>query len=170
MKKVLLAIDGMTPDRKAFSYAVALCQRIRAELSIFQIIRPRFYREYGKKIRKKGLLARKFVEGSMVAATFAEAGEHEIANEIMAQARNNIEQLLPESERAAISCHMTIRSGCLGEEIVRYVNEHRDVVLTVYDTAPAEKLEGGVVAKQGDNPSKIKEHLSIPLVVVRSEG
>ncbi|MDH3567158.1 MAG: universal stress protein, partial [Desulfobacteraceae bacterium] len=79
MEKVLLAIDGMTPDRKAFRYAVALCKRIRAELSIFQIIRPQYYREYKKKILKKGLFARTFVEGSMVAATFAEAGEHETA-------------------------------------------------------------------------------------------
>ncbi|MBW2197633.1 MAG: universal stress protein, partial [Deltaproteobacteria bacterium] len=52
MEKVLLAIDGMTPDRKAFRYAIALCKRIRAELSIFQIIRPQYYREYKKKIRK----------------------------------------------------------------------------------------------------------------------
>ena len=88
----------------------------------------------------------------------------------MAQANKNMERLLPESERAGISCDMILKSGCPGEEIVRYVNEHRDVVLTVYDTARAEELERGGLAEKGDNPSEIKEHLSIPLVVVRSEG
>ena len=39
MIKKLLAIDGITPDKKAFNYAVELCTRIKAELNILQIIR-----------------------------------------------------------------------------------------------------------------------------------
>ena len=82
MEKVLLAIDGMIPEQKAFRYAVALCKRIKAELGIFQIIRPQYYREYKKKIRNKASIAKKFFEGSMMAATFAEAGEFDTAKEI----------------------------------------------------------------------------------------
>jgi hypothetical protein len=49
-------------------------------------------------------------------------------------------------------------------------NEHRDVVLTIYDTAQAENSESGILAEDGDEPSDIKQHLSIPLVVIRTEA
>jgi predicted SpoU family rRNA methylase len=93
-----------------------------------------------------------------------------MAAELMAQARKNMQQLFPESERAGIQCHLTMRSGCPGEEIVRYVNENRNVVLTIYDTAPEENSERGILAEYGDEPSDIKEQLSIPLVVIRNEA
>jgi nucleotide-binding universal stress UspA family protein len=170
MQKVLLAVDGIKPTEKVFRYAVELCQRLRADLRVVQVIRPGQYSEYLKKVRKGAHRAKRFIENSMMAATFAEAGEHEMATEIMSQARKNIQKLFPESERAGISCHMTMRSGCPGEEIVRYVNEHRDVVLTIYDTAQAENSESGILAEDGDEPSDIKQHLSIPLVVIRTEA
>jgi nucleotide-binding universal stress UspA family protein len=170
MQKVLLAVDGIKPTEKVFRYAIELCQRLSAELRVVQVIRPAQYSQYLKKARNGAIRARRFIENSMVAATFAEAGEHEMATEIMAQARKNIQKLLPQSQRAGISCHMTMRSGCPGEEIVRYVNEHRDVVLTIYDTAPEENSERGIFAECGDEPSDIKEQLSIPLVVIRNEA
>jgi len=168
MKKVLLAIDGMTPDRKAFRYAVALCERIRAELSIFQIIRPQYYREYKKKIRKKGLLARKFVEGSMVAATFAEAGEHETALDIMAEASKEIKHLLSESERSGVHCHFSIKSGNPEKEIVDYVNDHRDVVLTIYDVSDQDVNRTANNSKKKNELAKITKGLSVPLVTVHT--
>jgi len=170
MQKVLLAVDGIKPTAKVFRYTVDLCQRMCAELRVVEVIRPGQCGQYLKKLRKGAHQAKRFIENSMVAATFAEAGEDEIAMEIMAQARNNIEQLMPESERTRISCHMTMRSGDPGEEIVRYVREHRDVVLTVYDRAQAEDSERGGWADQRDEPWDIGQHLSIPLVVVRNEG
>lgn len=168
MKKVLLAIDGMTPDQKAFRYAVALCQRIRAELSVFQIIRPQFYREYGKKIRKKGLLARKFVEGSMMAATFAEAGEHETALNIMAEASEEIRRLLRESEEAGVHCHFSIKSGKPDREIVNYVNDHRDVVLTIYDVSDPDVKRDANTKKKKKAFAEMTKRLSVPLVTVHT--
>ena len=38
MEKVLLAIDGIYPNRKILEYAVDLCKRIKAELNILQVI------------------------------------------------------------------------------------------------------------------------------------
>ena len=102
MQKVLLAIDGISPDHKIFDYAVQLCKRIKAELSVFQVINPRKYNEYLKTIRKSAGFARKYFENTMVAATFAEAGEHETAKEIMSAALENINRLLPESEKAGV--------------------------------------------------------------------
>ena len=168
MKKVLLAIDGMMPNRKAFRYAVALCKRIRAELSIFQIIRPQYYREYKKKIRKKGLFARKFVEGSMVAATFAEAGEHETALDIMAEVSKEIRRLLQESKEAGVHCHFSITSGNPEKEIVNYVNDHRNVVLTIYDVSDHDVNEANNISRKKNALAKITKGLSVPLVMVQN--
>jgi len=166
MKQVLLTIDGMTPDQKAFHYAVALCKRIRAELSIFQIIRPRYYRKSIEKIRKNAFLAKKFMEGSMVAATFAEAGEHETALDIMAEASKEIKHLLSESEKSGVHCHFSIKSGDPEKEIVKYVNDHRDVILTIYD---AFDVNGTVdISEKKSTLAKIKRNLSVPLVTVHS--
>ena len=168
MEKVLLAIDGMTPDQKAFRYAIALCKRIRAELSIFQIIRPQYYREYKKKIRKKGLFARKFVEGSMVAATFAEAGEHETALDIMAEVSKEIRRLLQESEEAGVHCHFSITSGNPEKEIIDYVNDHRNVVLTIYDVSDQCADQNANISKKKISLAKITKGLSVPLVTVHT--
>jgi nucleotide-binding universal stress UspA family protein len=168
MEKVLLAIDGMTPDRKAFRYAIALCKRIRAELSIFQIIRPQYYREYKKKIRKKGLFVRKFVEGSMVAATFAEAGEHETALDIMAEVSKEIRRLLQESEEAGVHCHFSITSGNPEKEIIDYVNDHRNVVLTIYDVSNQSADQNANISKKKNSLAKITKGLSVPLVTVHT--
>jgi nucleotide-binding universal stress UspA family protein len=168
MEKVLLAIDGMTPNRKLFRYAVALCKRIRAELSIFQIIRPQYYREYKKKIRKKGLLARKFLEGSMMAATFAEAGEHETALDIMADASKEIRRLLQESEEAGVHCHFSMKSGNPEKEIVNYVNDHRDVVLTIYDVSDPDVSRTTGISIKKNALTRIRKDLSVPLVTVHT--
>jgi len=167
MEKVLLAIDGMTPDRKAFRYAIALCKRIRAELNIFQIIRPRHYREHAKKVRKTASLARRFMEGSMVAATFAEAGEHETALDIMAEASKEIRSLLQESEEAGVRCHFSITSGNPEKEIVSYVNDHRNVVLTIYDVSDQDANEAANNSKKEKSLTKIRKSLSVPLVTVQ---
>ena len=168
MEKVLLAIDGMTPDQKAFHYAIALCKRIRAELSIFQIIRPRYYHKSVEKIRKNAFLARKFMESSMVAATFAEAGEHETALDIMAEASKEIKRLLSESKKSGVHCHFSMKSGNPEKEIIDYVNEHRNVVLTIYDASNQGADQNGNVYEKEHVLAKIKKNLSIPLVTVHN--
>ena len=168
MQKVLLAIDGINPDRKVFEYAVQLCQRIKADLSIFQVINPRRYKEYLKTIRKRADNARKYIEGAMVAATFAEAGEHETAREIMSKALENINRLLPESEKAGVQCHFAVKTGNPAKEIINYVNGHRDVVLTIYDSSLEDRKGTRGVKKQQGVPRKIKQQLAVPLVIVQN--
>jgi nucleotide-binding universal stress UspA family protein len=168
MEKVLLAIDGGTPDQKAFRYAIALCKQIKAELSIFQIIRPQYYREYIKKIRKKALLARTYIEGSMVAATFAEAGEHETALDIVAEASKQIEHLLSESKKEGVHCHFSIKSGNPEKEIINYVNDHRDVVLAIFDASHQDVNRIVNVSEKKNALARIKKDLPVPLVTVHS--
>ena len=168
MKQVLLTIDGMTPDQKAFHYAVALCKRIRAELSIFQIIRPRYYRKYLEKVRKNTFLARTFIKSSMVAATFAEAGEHETALEIMDKASKEMKRLMSKSEKSGVHCHFSIKSGNPEKEIIDYVNKHRNVVLTIYDAANQNTDQNSNISEKEHLLEKIKKNLSIPLVTVHN--
>lgn len=167
MEKVLLAINGVKPSHKVFRYAVELCQRLKAELQVLQVISPGQYGEYLKKVRKGAHWAKHFIEDSMIAATFAEAGEYGTAKDIIVQARKNMNQLLPESERAGVPYHLTIKSGRPSKEIIRYVKEHRDVVLTIYDGAQDENPVRGMSVDR-DVPRKIREHMSIPLVVIKS--
>lgn len=167
MQKVLLAIDGISPDHKIFDYAVQLCKRIKAELSVFQVINPRRYNEYLKTIRKSAGFARKYFENTMVAATFAEAGEHETAKEIMSAALENINRLLPESEKAGVQCHFAVKTGNPAKEIINYVNLHRDVVLTIYDSSLEDRKGTRGVKKQQEVSRKIMQKLAVPLVVVQ---
>jgi len=133
MKKVLLAIDGMAPDKKTFHYTVQLCRRIKAELNVLQVISPKNYGRYLSEARKKAKPAIRYMEGSLMAVAFAEAGEHETAEALMSEALRNLKQLLPESEKEGVRYHLTMKAGNLKREIIRYLNEHRDVVLTIYD-------------------------------------
>jgi nucleotide-binding universal stress UspA family protein len=162
MEKVLLAIDGIAPSKKAFNYAVQLCKRIRADLNVLQIIRPKKYSKYLESARKKTNTARKYIEGSMMAAAFAETGEYETAKDMMSEALRNLKQLLPESEKAGIQCHLTMKAGNPKHAILNYLNEHRDVVLTIYDTAQDKRDQ-----LRSSRQNEIKQALSVPLVVVR---
>ena len=166
MKKILLAINGMTPGHKVFDYAVQLCQRLKAELCVLQIVEPGRHGVSFKRIVEKARKAGHFLEESMTAVTFAEAGEHETARDMMIQARKNLNELLPETAKAGIVCSVTMKAGAPGKEIIRYVHQHRDVMLTVYD-------DGGITQKNGKRPSvkqnvieEIKKQLPTPMVMM----
>jgi hypothetical protein len=169
MEKVLLAIDGINPDKKAFNYAVELCARIKAELNVLQIIRSQSINGFLGKAINSAKHAKLFFEGSMMAATFAEAGEHETADDLMNQALKNINKLMPESEKSGISCHLTIKSGNPNEEIVRFVRENKDVVVAVYDPT-SEKKQNTSDLKVKKMIQSITDALPIPLVMVQRDS
>jgi hypothetical protein len=169
MKKVLLAIDGITPDLKTFRYAVELCKRIKAELKVFQIIRPQNYKKYLKEMRQKTNYARMFIQGSMVAAAFAEAGEHESAKEIMVETSEQIKRLLSESQNQGVQCHFSMKQGSPEKEIIDYVNYHRDVVLTIYNPSDEDVDTKSVSSKKKNAITSIKEKLSVPLVIANAK-
>ncbi len=168
MKKVLLAIDGITPDQKVFDYALQLCKRIKAELNVFHIINPRNYSEYLKLVRKGTDNARSYFSSAMVAATFAEAGEHETAKEIMSAAQKSYDRLLPESKKEGVKSHFSVKSGAPDKEIVDYVNAHRDIVVAIYDAAGHENEKPKITQKKKTTPRRIRHKLAVPLVVVNS--
>jgi len=164
MRKILLAINGVKPNRKVFSYAVQLCKRLKAELIVLQVVDPGGGESRMGLIGRKTRQARKILESSLTAATFAEAGEHETAREMMIQARKQINELLPETAKAGIQCHFTMKAGPPDREIVRYTRRHRDIVLTVYDGSAAEAQGERGLSRGRDVAGIIRERLTIPVV------
>ncbi len=168
MRKILLAINGIQPNRKIFSYAVQLCQRLKAELLVLQVVDTGDDDGPLGALGRKARQARKFLENSMTAATFAEAGEHETAHAMMVQARKEINDLLPETARAGIQCHFTMKAGAPDREIVRYARRHRDIVLTVYDEAAHGPQGKGDPHGKQDIAGVIRRHLEVPVVTEHS--
>lgn len=170
MKKVLLAIDGIAPDRKVLTYAVELCKRIKAELNILQIINLRIYYNHLEKIKKRVSSTTKCFEDSMAAAAFAEAGEHVTAKEMLPDVYGNIQRMLPEKPNETIQYDLKMTGDSCEKEIVDYINNHRNVVLTIYN--PVSDLKKNDLNKKAaekrDNAvkKKIQQKLSMPLVVV----
>jgi len=169
MEKVLLAIDGVTPDKKAFHHAVELCLRIKAELNVLQIVRPQNITGCFQKMKHTASQARQLFEGSMMAATFAEAGEHETADALMTEALENIKKLLPESEKAGVPYHLTMKSGDPAEAIIKYVRAHRDVVIAVYD-AVNEKCPQPGDRKMKNALQAISKAIPVPVVLVQADA
>ncbi|MBW1895231.1 MAG: universal stress protein [Deltaproteobacteria bacterium] len=171
MEKVLLAIDGIAPDKKVLDYAVELCKRIKAELNILQLIDRRIYNNYLKKMQKGLSSAKKYFEDSMAAVAFAEAGEHETAIKLMPEALSNIKSMLPENQKEKIDYHLKMTGGNSGQEIIDYVEKNRDVVMAIYDPATdfqnKEDLHVEDTEKRNNAISKkIQRKLSVPLVVI----
>lgn len=164
MRKILLAINGIQPNQRVFSYAVQLCQRLKAELLVLQVVNTGDQGGRLGVIGRKARRAMKMLEDSMTAAAFAEAGQHETAHALMVQARKQINDLLPETDSAGIQCHFTIKVGTLEREIVRYARRHRDIVLTVYDGAASDSQEDGRIGKERDVAGAIRQLLEVPVV------
>lgn len=167
MKKVLLAIDGTAPDKKAFQYAVQLCRWIKAELSVLQVIGSGNCGSDMTTAKRKAKPVKRYVEGTLMAVTFAEAGEHETADALIGEALRNLQQLLPEFEKEGIRFHVTVKAGNLKREIIRYLREHREVVLTVYDALHRKGADAGFTKQYGSHIEAIQKVLPIPLVMIQ---
>ncbi len=154
MESVLLAIEGMYPDRTLISYAASLCRRIRAELRVLYVIDPGIYEEQMKTLRKQLHRARDSFESTMIAASFAESGEFDTAGILADKTSAKIQQLLSETDKKAVKYRVQVKPGRTGAEILKHVNQHRDIVLAICDS---KTMTTGLRTK-----------LSVPLVVCRS--
>lgn len=167
MEKILLAIDGLAPDNRIFNYALSLCKRMRAGLEILQILGPQSCKKYLKKVKQSARHTSGLFEDAMVAATFAEAGQPEMAEQLRNRAFEKLNRLIPKGEKDNIEYHLTLKSGNPDEEIVRYVNDHRNVILTIYNPAAATDQPEHASGANKDTVRQISKKLSTPLVVIR---
>jgi hypothetical protein len=101
-----------------------------------------------------------------VAVTFAEAGQHDIVEQMKKQACKNLDHLIPPPERDGIEYHLMLKPGNPDDEIVRYVCDHRDVVLTIYDDS-GDKDEPECRPEKRNKIPAIAQKLPTPLVLRR---
>ena len=174
MKKVLLAINGIVPDRKILLYVLQFSQRIKADLDVLQIVDPRTYSQSTKKIYDNVKKTQIFLETSMVASAFAEAGEEETARKVLDQTRQEISNLLQDSKDADVACQVTVKAGKPENEITSYLDRCRNVVVTFFHPVQvnARTQEGKKIAHQqmtfpAEKPPFLIPNSSIPFVVLR---
>lgn len=168
MEKVLLAVAGNTPDQKAFQYAIDLCTRTQAELKILLISAPQTLNDYLGKVKNSANQAKHFFEGSMMAATFAEEGEHTAAQQIMAESDREMTRLTMESAKVGISCQVSLQTGNPRDEIVRYVRENKDVAIAIYDDG-AENTGNLPKPTKRQSLKSIAKALPIPIVTIQKQ-
>ncbi len=167
MKTILLAVDGMTAHKNALDYAIGLCDPVRAGLDILQIIRPKGCSTGLSKFKKRIYRARDFMEDTMVTATYAQAGTPELADTLRATAERRLKRLIPPDIDATVDYHCKIT--CEDPDVVlkRYVEEHRNIILAIYDS-----LRFGRKAASNQEPARglvsgLMNKMSIPLVFVK---
>jgi len=163
MKKILLATGNITIQEETVRYSVNLAQRLRAGLEVLQVFKPSMVSGW-RKVLQKLSMSRELFEGSMVAATFAEAGEFEtakLARKLMSQIALAVDANETAAEDA-VEYHVTFRAGNPEQEIVRFVEHNHDVVLTIYDAAGSDK--------GSPSPEQLKEKLGVPMVTVEKKS
>jgi hypothetical protein len=87
----------------------------------------------------------------------------------MAEASEQIKRLLWESQKQGVQCHFSMKRGSPEKEIVDYVNLHRDVVLTIYNSSAENVDKTGILSKKKNTLTSIKEKLAVPLVVANAK-
>jgi hypothetical protein len=85
-----------------------------------------------------------------------------MALDILSQARKNLESLLDRADETGLTYQVTVKTGDPGKEIVNYLKNHREIVLTVCDI-PMER-EG--TSKKKTIPQEITAQFPVPVVVV----
>jgi hypothetical protein len=167
MEKILLAIDGIAPDSRIISFAVSLCKRMRAGLDVLHILGPQYGGKYLKNVKQSARHTRNLIEDAMVAATFVETRQQEISEQLRTHLSAKLKHLFPERESDGIEYQLTLKSGNPDEEIVRYVHDHRDVVLTIYVPAGTAAERGSDPGNKKDTVRQIGQKLATPLVIMR---
>lgn len=155
MKKVLLAIDGMLPDRRILAHAIAICRRIRAGLDILHMIDPETPADGAREIQRRLGAAKKYFQQAMAATAFAESGEHDTAKAFMDAASGELARLPSEADKENINYRVKVKTGDVEHEITDYLKQNKSVVLAVYDPSAA----------AGPEPEGLQKKLCVPLVM-----
>jgi len=90
-----------------------------------------------------------------------------MAEQLQMKACDNIDRLIPEPEKDSIDYRLTLISGNPDEEIVRYVCDHRDVVLTIYDPSGEQDAQEYLPEERRQAIPQIAQMLPTPLVLRR---
>lgn len=164
MKQILLAIDGDSPTDSVFQYAVGLCRRIQAELNILQFVKDRRVSRCISATRKKVGRLGKLLEDSFAGVAFAEEGVPHMADEFLPNVSDSLRELI-RGDHTGVSFKVAASNGNPEKELLNYIDDHQDIVLTIFDPSTDPKAESGPSLPAIE---AIKKRMSVPLVVVKT--
>lgn len=167
MKTILLAVDGMAPNKKALDYALAICKPVRAGLDVLQIIRPSGVSAGLGRFEKQVHRVRHAFENAMVTATYAEAGAPELAGNLERKAARKFKRLLPLHPNTAVDYHCMVSGEDPDRLLMRYVDEHRSIIMAIYDTLRIKRKAVAGSVGQNRIVGRLLDGLSVPFVFVR---
>ncbi len=165
MKQVLLAIDGNIPTDSVFQYAVGLCRRIQAELNILQFIKTESLTQCISATQKKVGRLGKLLEDSFAGIAFAEEGVPHLAGEFLPDVSDSLKKLIKGNPDSGVYYKASASSGTPEKELFNYIDDHQDIVLTIFDPSTDPRSKTG---RSFTTIETIKKKLRIPLVVVKT--
>ena len=169
MKSVLFATDHMTPNRKALDYAMMLCRRMTAGLEVLHILRvPNPPGNSGNHRHPPIQPSGDAVVSAMVTVTAAESGEHDPSDAFKAAAYHQFKEQLPDQPDTRIDYRCLVTGESTGTIIERYVRNHRQIVLAVFDPALHRDPSGAQKKEKCPAGGQVMPKLSIPVVLVKN--
>ena len=158
MKRILVASYGLNPDSKTVCYSLDLAKQLGLEVEFFEVV-PEKNKKPSIKIVGPLKLLKSLMEDAMVAVTYAEHQEHEMAREIVNQAMENLKPYLSKIQKADLKVDLVIRIGDFVKEVVKRVRERKEIILTVI--AISKRHREKVL-------EKLKQELDIPIIVIET--
>ena len=138
MKTVLFATDHRFPDQKALDYALVLCRRMAARLQVLHILQSP-----------------------------APAMQTPDPKKIWNAAADPGQQWLPDDPGTRIHYRREITGEATGAMIERYVRNHHDIVLAVFDTRSDPAQDRSCGQKERMAGKTAMPRLDIPLVLMK---
>jgi hypothetical protein len=163
MKTVLFATDHMPPDPEALDYALLLCRRMAARLEVLHILQSSSSAGSGQCRQRKGKIpARHKTISREGMPAGAETGVPDTDRISGIQSVDRLKQWLPDRPTPPVVYHCEVAGGATGTIIERYVRNHGEIVLTVFDPC-SDRHPADIRSKaKGEMPK-----LAIPLVLVK---
>ena len=169
MKEILLAIDGNSPTKCTFQYAVDLCKRIKAGLRILQFIRKKQKQSCLSDTSQDIDHVEKTLElVSLGSAAFPQDVDKGIAHELSSNYSVSMKDLLPRSQKAGVPFKMFLSSGEPEKELPDYIDNHQEIVLMVLDASSHMQQHSRYNKSRKKSLGRIKKNLTVPLVIVRN--
>jgi hypothetical protein len=164
MQKILFTVNRIRPQKNVLHYAVQLCIRMKCPLLILQIINPQKCKSLLSNTYKKIHRAQRFLESTLTAAAYAQAGADEWARQCLEEGRRELEELLFIPQEAGVPCTVDQACGPLVKRLPAFLKSHPEVVMTVLDG------QEGVSDRSRSSKirllqRKIPSQLGIPLII-----
>ncbi len=163
MKKILLGIEGIIPREESLLYTLDLAKNLHAKVEIFEVI-PSIIPFYPNRKRKwtwamealKG-----FIEGSVLAAIFAESSQQDIAQQVWRDALENLAPFKEKIGKMKPFPELIIKKGNLVGEMVKHIQTHKEIIMAVLSHR---ELHG----KRGEKLfNTLRNQVDVPLILVK---